>query len=209
MTRRRGLTPEDRALWQKVTSGTTKLKHQAKRATPNDDDRPAKRPTPPAPPFAEHLKREPQILRPEGSQLRGSTRIDLADHAPKTVGRPEPGLDRRTADKLRRGDRKPEARLDLHGMTADRAHSALNGFLARSILQSRRCVLVITGKGGRHQTDDAPFMRPDQGVLRQAVPRWLRSGPYARQIVGIFEAHPRHGGAGAIYVYLKKPGRPG
>ncbi|MEM9370318.1 MAG: Smr/MutS family protein, partial [Pseudomonadota bacterium] len=123
---------------------------------------------------------------------------------PRPVGRPEAGLDRHTAERLRRGERAPEARLDLHGMTADRAHRALSGFLARALAQGLRCILVITGKGGRHRSDDASFMRPDQGVLRQAVPRWIRTGPYAAQIVGIYEAHVRHGGAGAIYVYLKK-----
>ena len=51
---------------------------------------------------------------------------------------------------------------------------------------------------------DAPFMRDDQGVLRQQVPGWLSHGPHARQIVGVYQAHPRHGGEGALYVYLKK-----
>lgn len=203
MTKRRGLTPEDRALWQKVMTGTKRLEKPGTplkaRITP-----PAK----PAPTTVRQVSTFPasnaETLRVNGQTLRGTTRIDLADHTPKKVGRPEPGLDRRTAERLRRGERAPEARLDLHGMTAERAHQALNGFMARSMSQSLRCVLVITGKGGRHSTDDAPFMRSDQGVLRQAVPRWLKSGPYHGQIIGIFEAHPRHGGGGAVYVYLKR-----
>jgi DNA-nicking Smr family endonuclease len=64
---------------------------------------------------------------------------------------------------------------------------------------------VITGKGGRHRPEDAPYMAPGRGVLREAAPKWLRTGPHARHIVGIYEAHRRHGGEGAFYVYLKRP----
>ncbi len=203
MTKRRGLTPEDRALWQKVMTGTNRLEKPGIPA--QQKQQPTAKP-PQAPP--RELRNFPingnDTIRPGGQNLRGTTRIDLADQMPKKVGRPEPGLDKRTAERLRRGDRAPEARLDLHGMTAERAHRSLNGFMARSLAQSLRCVLVITGKGGRHSSEDAPFMRSDLGVLRQAVPRWLKSGPYRGQIIGIFEAHPRHGGGGALYVYLKK-----
>ncbi|MEM7176239.1 MAG: Smr/MutS family protein [Pseudomonadota bacterium] len=203
MTKRRGLTPEDRALWQKVTTGTNRLKKPGTPEKPNAKPKPGTSPAQ-SYPQVDFPVRGSEVIRPAGQSLRGSTRIDLADHAPKQVGRPEPGLDKRTADRLRRGERAPEARLDLHGMTAERAHRALNGFIARSVSQSLRCVLVITGKGGRQNSDDAPFMRSDQGVLRQAVPRWLKSGPYHGQIIGIFESHPRHGGGGALYIYLKK-----
>ena len=130
--------------------------------------------------------------------------VSMADHDPRKVGRPEPGLDRRTAERLRRGERAPDARIDLHGMTADRAHRVLDRFIGEALSANLRCVLVITGKGGRHAREDAPFMHSDRGILRQAVPRWLTASPFARQIVGIFTAHPRHGGDGALYVYLKK-----
>ncbi len=121
------------------------------------------------------------------------------------MGRAEPGLDRRNAERLRRGERAPEARIDLHGMTAERAHAALDRFIGRALSERRRLVLVITGKGAKIRDEDAaPFMRSGEGVLRQQVPRWLRSGPHARRIVGIYQAHMRHGGAGALYVYLKK-----
>lgn len=131
--------------------------------------------------------------------------LDLHDPAPAPVGRPEAGLDRRTAERLRRGERAPDARIDLHGMTAERAHRALDRFIADAAARGLRCVLVITGKGGRGGDDhDAGFMRPDRGRLRQDAPRWLRAGPAARMIVGIYAAHRRHGGEGAFYVYLKK-----
>ncbi|MEL6197041.1 MAG: Smr/MutS family protein [Pseudomonadota bacterium] len=127
------------------------------------------------------------------------------DALPRQVGRPEAGLDRRTAERLRRGERAPDLRLDLHGMTAERAHRALDRFVAQAIGQGARMLLVITGKGGRRAPEDAPWLPEGRGVLRDAVPRWLRHGPHARRILGVYEAHLRHGGAGALYVYLKKP----
>src|ERR1700691_773524 len=73
------------------------------------------------------------------------------------------GLDRRSAQRPQRGQAPIEARLDLHGMTQDEAHRALNRFIARAHDDGRRAVLVITGKGARE----------GEGVLRRAVPRWL------------------------------------
>ncbi|MEO1468967.1 MAG: Smr/MutS family protein [Pseudomonadota bacterium] len=127
------------------------------------------------------------------------------DRLPGPVGRPEAGLDRRTAERLRRGDRLPDDRLDLHGMTAERAHAALDRFIAAALARGLRMVLVITGKGGRRAPEDAPWLPEGRGVLRDALPRWLRQGPNGRRIVGIYQAHQRHGGAGAFYVYLRKP----
>ncbi|MEM7500220.1 MAG: Smr/MutS family protein [Pseudomonadota bacterium] len=144
-------------------------------------------------------------LRPSGRRGGATGPVFTpAEPRPAPVGRPEAGLDRRTAERLRRGTRAPDARLDLHGMTADRAHATLDRFVAGALAQGHRCILVITGKGGRRAPEDAPWLEPGFGVLRDAVPRWLRSGRHAREIVGIFEAHRRHGGTGALYVYLKR-----
>jgi len=149
--------------------------------------------------------REARILRPTGPDRSGAPEIDLAGTGPGQVGRPEPGLDRRNAERLRRGLRSPDGRIDLHGMTAARAHRTLDRYIGAALARGERLVLVITGKGGRRRGgDDAPFMREDEGVLRQQAPKWLSAGPHARNIVGIYEAHRRHGGAGAFYVYLKR-----
>lgn len=150
------------------------------------------------------LAPQPKVLKPQGRALPPSA-WSLTRSAPAPVGRPEPGIDRRTAERLRRGEREPDARLDLHGMSAERAHARLDRFIAEAHQRGARCVLVITGKGGRRRSDeDAPYMTPERGILRDAAPRWLRHGPLNAQIVGIYEAHARHGGGGAFYVYLKK-----
>jgi DNA-nicking Smr family endonuclease len=109
------------------------------------------------------------------------------------VGRPEAGLDRRTAERLRKGTRAPDARIDLHGLTAERAHRLCLRFLGEAVGHGHRVVLVITGKG-----------RGGGGVLREALPGWLRASPLGQSIVGIYQAHRKHGGEGAFYVYLKR-----
>jgi DNA-nicking Smr family endonuclease len=144
-------------------------------------------------------------VRPTGSGKKPAISIDLADRTVAPVGRPQAGLDGRLADRLRHGERTPDGRVDLHGMTAERAHRALDRHIGAALMRGERLILVITGKGGKaRNVDDAAFMRADQGVLRQQAPNWLRNGPHAAHIVGIYQAHPRHGGAGAFYVYLKK-----
>jgi DNA-nicking Smr family endonuclease len=208
---RRGIGPDDRALWRQVTKDATPL-DPALRTTGTDADagpkpiesraaRPPAPATPPtvAPPVA------PRFLRPAGSGKKPAISIDLADRSVAPVGRLEAGLDGRLAGRLRQGERAPDGRIDLHGMTAERAHRALDRTIGAALARGERLILVITGKGGKaRNADDAAFMRTDQGVLRQQAPNWLRTGPHAAHIVGIYQAHPRHGGAGAFYVYLKK-----
>ncbi|SFI13131.1 Smr/MutS family protein [Albimonas pacifica] len=142
------------------------------------------------------------VLRPVG-RPRPQTTATFHPPALDTFD-PAAGLDRRTADRLKRGRRPPEARLDLHGMTADRAHASLSSFIRSTRAQGLRCVLVVTGKGGRKPVEDAPFMPERTGVLRHAVPLWLGQAPLAHMIVGIYPAHRSHGGEGALYVYLRK-----
>ncbi|SEA67674.1 Smr/MutS family protein [Rubrimonas cliftonensis] len=138
-----------------------------------------------------------QPLRPGGRPAPRVAWSPQASDRPAPVGRNTPGLDGGTAKRLARGRLEPQGRLDLHGMTADRAHGALSGFIASSSAQGLRCVLIVTGMGrGEGGRGD--------GVLRRQTPRWLGVAPLAAMVVGVFEAHPRHGGAGALYVYLKK-----
>lgn len=106
-----------------------------------------------------------------------------------------PAIDRRTAERLRRGQIAIEAQIDLHGLTQDEAFTAIQGFLAESLQAGRRCVLVITGKG---------TARDGGGVLRSAVPRWLTEGIYREHLIGIAVAFPQHGGDGALYVLLRR-----
>ena len=107
-----------------------------------------------------------------------------------------PGIDKRTAKRLKRGQMEIDACIDLHGMTQDQAHSALQKFIASSQDAGRRCALVITGKG---------YGPPGGiGVLKQAVPRWLNEQPNRSRVLSFTHARPQDGGTGALYVYLKR-----
>jgi DNA-nicking Smr family endonuclease len=118
------------------------------------------------------------------------------------------GVDGRTAERLRRGTMEPDARLDLHGFTEAAAHGALITFLRSAQMRGHRLVLVVTGKGTRKPDPYAPFdLELDarsRGVLKTAVPRWLKEPALAGIVADMREAHRKHGGAGALYVYLRK-----
>ncbi|NVO13012.1 MAG: Smr/MutS family protein [Rhodoplanes sp.] len=106
-------------------------------------------------------------------------------------------LGRRDTRRLVRGHTDIDARLDLHGMTQSEAHAALRGFVSRAQMQGARYVLVITGKGG-----DGDGL--GRGVLRRQVPLWLQL-PEFRTCVAGFDAAVGHGGAGALYVRIRRP----
>lgn len=106
------------------------------------------------------------------------------------------GIDRASAERLRRGRTPVEAVLDLHGMTQDEAHRALSGFITSGRAAGRRCVLLVTGHG-----------RISGGILKAAVPRWLDEPGLRRHVLLISPARPQHGGAGALYVLLRRASR--
>lgn len=120
------------------------------------------------------------------------------------------GIDGRTAERLSRGQVSPEAKLDLHGLTEGDAHRALVTFLRSAYARGVRLALVVTGKGSPRNLDDEPFdMGLDgrkRGVLKRMTPRWLKEPELARFVADTRSAHVRHGGAGALYVYLRKNG---
>lgn len=134
-------------------------------------------------------------------------------HVPRpSPSHPPPltGFDRRTAQKLARGQVDIEARLDLHGVGLELARVRLMGFLRAAQGQGFRLVLVITGKGespfARHTLHGIDhFHSPErQGRLRRAVPDWLHEAEFRMLVSGFQPAHPRHGGGGAFYVKLRR-----
>jgi DNA-nicking Smr family endonuclease len=108
---------------------------------------------------------------------------------------PNPGIDRRTAEKLRRGDMAIDRRLDLHGLTEAAAHAALDRAVAAAWRDCVRVLLVITGKGS---------IKEGGGVLRRNLPRWLGVGENAAHVLRVESAQPKHGGSGAYYVLLRR-----
>lgn len=150
--------------------------------------------------FAQAIPIQASVLKPPPKSAK-----------PLTAG--ETGLDGRTTERLKRGTLDPDARLDLHGLTESGAHNTLLLFLRTA--QSRGCklVLVVTGKGARRDAaattaEDAPFdmelQQRSRGVLKAAVPRWLKEREFAGLVASTQTAHKRHGGEGALYIYLRK-----
>jgi len=174
MPRRRGrLSEADLDLWRRVTETAVPLE-------------PGRAPPPATPPAAESAADSaPWPERKRGVPDRGTS--------PSPA---RPTLDGRRMAKLRRGALRPEARIDLHGLTLAEAQPELTGFLMRAEAEGRRLVLVITGKGRGGSGA--------QGALRRQVPHWLRLPPLAPLVIEVLPAHRRDGGDGALYVYLRR-----
>jgi DNA-nicking Smr family endonuclease len=120
---------------------------------------------------------------------------------PSTVRKSKPraeidGIEPRRHHRIAKERDPIGGRLDLHGMTQDRARSVLEGFLRRAWDDGSRAVLIITGKGVQ-----------GDGILRRHTPEWLAAPHLAHIVAGISEAHRRHGGEGALYVALKRKPR--
>jgi DNA-nicking Smr family endonuclease len=125
-------------------------------------------------------------------------------HARKAASSTRGGLDGNTAEKLKRGQIAPGAKIDLHGLTETRAHHALLSFLRRAQKDGVKLALVVTGKGNPKNDDAAAWTMRSHGVLKEMVPRWLNEKDFAALVAGAGVAHRRHGGDGALYVYLRK-----
>ncbi len=182
--RGRRLSAEEEKLWKKVTDTAT-----------------------PMSPRPVVLK---STLQPETPDERAPfTRFHLGERAPRTstetrIPATEHPLrmDKKAFMRMKRGKSNPDARIDLHGMTVDRAHGALRAFLMRCHAERKRLVLVITGKG-KNGEDKGPIPQPG-GILRRQVPHWLEQPPLNQIVLQTTSAHQRHGGSGALYVYLRR-----
>jgi len=174
--RRRGLSEEERSLWESVAKQVKPLR---------------KKPRAPKPHAAEPKQSAPA---PSKAALRPIVSVP----APKPAMPPLVTLSRRERSKLSRGKSEIDARIDLHGMTQVRAHHALLGFLQRAHSDGLAFVLVITGKGKVGGPD------AERGVLRRQVPQWLSLPEFRSLVVGFEQAHIGHGGEGALYVRIRR-----
>ncbi|MDO9527113.1 MAG: Smr/MutS family protein [Gemmobacter sp.] len=203
MARRRTLRPEEQEIWELVAR-TTRPLHPA---------RPKAGPDAPALPVTVHHHPHPTpkpAKRPAGlPEFRVGQRIvhppgghDLAPSLSVKLAESPLRMDRNQYTKMARGKTAPEARLDLHGMTLAEAHPELIRFVLNAHSAGMRLVLVITGKG--KLKDEGGPIPTRTGALRHQVPRWLALVPLGPVVLQIAEAHLKHGGSGAYYVYLRR-----
>ena len=113
-----------------------------------------------------------------------------------------PNMDKKNFKKLVKGKMEIEGTIDLHGLTADQAKIKLITFINHSYSLGKRLIIVITGKGKHKGFDE--FQRPINGVLRQNLPEWLSGPQVSNKVLQVTQAQPKHGGAGAFYVYLRR-----
>ena len=114
----------------------------------------------------------------------------------RTTPPPLAPIDRRTKQRLARGATEIGGRLDLHGLTQAEAHAALARFLHGAQARDVKVVLVITGKGGSDGEG--------RGVLKRQVPMWLEGPELRSLVIGYDNAGIGHGGAGALYVRVRR-----
>ncbi len=102
--------------------------------------------------------------------------------------------------RLLRGAVAPDRSIDLHGHTLSSAHALLDDALDRAIHSGDRVVLLVTGRPPRPESE-RPHAR---GAIRAAISDWLAASRHAGHIAAVRGAHPRHGGAGALYLILRR-----
>jgi len=174
--RRRELSSEELQLWRAVTATVRPREPRKAQIVPT--------PEPMSAPSIEHRA--------------------MAEHAakPKNTMRPLGSIDRRQHRDLTKGRLQIDARIDLHGRRVAEAHQAVFDFLRRAQHDGARVVLIVTGKGSRSGV--SALHESEVGILRRQAPLWL-SDPRLRNVVSAFgEAAQAHGGAGALYVRIRR-----
>lgn len=188
--KRRKPTPEELKLWQAVADKTERL-------TPEKGEPPVLAPT-----FVPAPKAPLPPLQRKPRSAKAVVTYDLAEQLSSRLSSTPVHMDQKAFKRMRRGKIKPEGRIDLHGMTLDRAHPALTRFILTSAANGKRLVLVITGKG--KDRDNGSLIPTPRGVLRHQVPHWLTIPPLVQHVMQFTPAHVSHGGEGAYYVYLRR-----
>ena len=197
----RGLSAGEAALWQQVAHTVTPL--NPPRARLGEGDHPkdgggAFNAGAPAPRSrAGHNSPPPPPLRVGGPPPRDKLGEDFRN---KTL---DGTWDRRLAHGLI----SPDAEIDLHGLGIDAAYARLMATLAQATLTGARVLLVIAGKHrphGDHGFSNHGERGNRRGAIRAKLLDWLAASPHAAKIAAIRPAHQRHGGAGAVYVVLRK-----
>jgi DNA-nicking Smr family endonuclease len=179
-------TEED--LWAQATTGVKKLAA----GTPTAPPRP--------PPAVSGPVWHPDLDAIDALRalVSGDGPFDIADTDEYVEGR-APGVDQALVRKLRRGEFAVQGHLDLHGLTREEAKGAADAFLRRSRQGGKRCVLLVHGRG-IHSKDQVP-------VLKDALRTWLSTARFGRHVLAFATALPVDGGAGAVYVLLRRAGR--
>lgn len=194
----RGLTPEEAEMWAKVAATVKPLRGRGL----------AKAAARALGPAADAAFVPPRVAAPapEPPRVRGRVPAPLVQRVaapppPRALDRN--GLDASWERKLARAAMVPDFTLDLHGHSLDAAYARLDHGLTQAIAHGARLVLLVTGRP--RPSDDHASRGDRRGAIRAKLLDWLAAGPHAQRIAAVRQAHPRHGGAGAVYIVIKRP----
>jgi DNA-nicking Smr family endonuclease len=189
----RRLTPEERALWARLATTVRPIAVDAAKASVT-----------PAKAGASVGKNATAVSPTTETPFFAGATCALAGAKVSPSRRPSPSantLDAKWDKSLRMGSLAPDMTIDLHGETLATAHTRLNRSLAAAVRDGARLILLITGRAPR----DNPRLPPtSRGVIRASVADWLAASPHADRIAAIRNAHPRHGGGGALYLVMRR-----
>ena len=167
----------DLNIWSKFTKDIVPTKHKRVCAEPSSSNiKISKRPSPEV--------NHQYINRPQSSQYGIIETIIPKQNLLNN------NMDRSTEHKIRKGEYKIDAVLDMHGMNVESAFYAFSQFIQNSIASHHRMLLVITGKG--------------KGILKRESKNWVQDKKFSNHILRSFKAHPKHGGEGAMYILLRR-----
>lgn len=177
----RRLTPEENAIWQRVRASVR--------------------------PIERRIVVEGSMADLVAGDLKPMKRVEGRVPAPLAAPAPPPRprvptdtLDGGWDKRLSRGAISPDRTIDLHGHSLASAHAALDHGIAAAIASGDRVILLVTGKPPRPESE-RPHAR---GAIRAAIGDWLAGSRHSDRIAAVRGAHPRHGGAGALYVILRR-----
>ena len=185
----RRLDPDESALWKKVAATVKPL---AKAKAPL---------APAAPPTVKPPKPAPRNTAAPAAAPRPATKLPPPRRTHQTAT-----LDGHWDRRLRKGLIRPDMSIDLHGHTLASAQALLDEAIGRGLMRGARVLLVVAGRL-RPGADRLPVMHGDprpRGAIRASLPDWLAYSPHADQIVALRPAHISHGGAGAVFVILRR-----
>ncbi|MEW4468651.1 Smr/MutS family protein [Parasphingorhabdus sp. JC815] len=181
----RPLTAGEKALWQKLIETVEPLDPGRVRRVK-------------ALPVAKKL---PEVRGPITTETFGGPPAKAIPLRQQVAVPEKAGLDGHWDRRLNKGVVQPDVTIDLHGYTLSSAHGRLDSALELSIAAGHRAILLITGKA---RSADQRQREGGRGAIRAAISDWLAASRHAPYIAAVRRAHPRHGGAGALYIILRR-----
>ena len=181
--KKRDLSDDEKELWKEFSKSTEPLPHQNQKTAPGK----------------KKLINSVNLKDEKKHYIGGKKNPAHVDKAPVSSVL---SMDSKLHTKMRQGKIRPEAKLDLHGLNLSQAQPILTKFVLDAHGKGLRLILIITGKG--RNTEDHDIIPKRKGILKANVPNWLAMEPLSSKILQITNAHVKHGGGGAFYVYLRK-----